>query len=496
PVAPTGVAVTPRVVGAGPRTVAVTGTTEPDATVRVGVGALPVVLSQAGPDGRFRVDASLARAPTRVLPVTVGVEDVVGNADRFPAGSVDARRATTSLSTPRLSASSSPWGGAIVVTGRALRAGRALAATTLTVVGLDDRGAQVLTSTVRTAADGTWRVVTTPTRSLRLVTRYAGSTTDRPVSGAASSRLTVGAPGPRTGERPDTLTAVRRLAASPQGVRLSDTLRSGSDVDWFAIGVSRPGEVRVLLGGLPVDAALDLFDAAGERVATSDRSGRHVEEIMRWLPAGNAYVRVRAKGVPSATPYHLTLARLVDGEALLSWSGTPYSTGGGDLVADLLDNSSHVLLAAVTVRCVTSSGRVVRSQYWILGLLAPHQRAPFFLRADACPTGATMRVVPVTQIDGSHTPDGVRLAVGRPTEYVVTAQRYRRYPFRITNTGAGPAGPLTVVVGEYDAEGILRTYAGQYEPALASGASRAERGLDVTPPLNSPDRVRFAVLSA
>jgi hypothetical protein len=427
--------------------------------------------------------------PHALLPVTLTTFDQFRNSTTTHAGYID-RRYPTTLAQSNAGPLSIPWGTTTALSGRLTQyGGTAVAGKVLTVVQRRDNGSTITMGSVRTVADGTFRTVLVLTASGPLQARWAGTANLRPVVAPWTSRVAVGSKGSTPRDHPDTPNGARTAAASAQGVWLSETLRSATDVDWYAFGIARSGNHYIRLGHLPADYAITLYDRGGKRLGVSDHPGRQFEEMIRYLPAGTYYVRVSVShGYSTTAPYHLSFARIADGMVILSrHMNIPES----QLLVELMNNTGEWRETILTVDCVTRSGRVVRNENWVgAPLMPPRARRPFAVYPAPCPNGSAMRAGATSVTTSRRYPSGSwRLT---PHRTVVTTHE-RRYPVTLTNTGTTALRNLLVGVLEYDAEGRVQAYASMYQDPLPAGASRSVSDLSIW--RNDPAPNRYAYLA-
>jgi hypothetical protein len=335
-----------------------------------------------------------------------------------------------------------------------------------------------------TAADGTFKAALVLTTSGPLQVQWAGNPNLRPTVAPWTSRVAVSPKGSAPSDHPDTPNGARAASASPQGVWLTETLRSSSDVDWYAFGVARAGYHYVRLGHLPADYAFTLYDRGGNLLGVGSRPGRQFEEVVRYLPAGTYYVRVSVvHGYSTTVPYHLSFGRFADGLVILS---RHLNTSDHELVVEMMNNTGAWVEPTLAMQCVTSSGRVVRDEDWFgASILAPRARGPLEALATPCPSGSSMRMWPLAATTSHRNPAGSwRLTPRSP----VTSARWRNYPVTVTNTGTTVLRSMLLGVLEYDAEGRVQAFGGWDQAPLVPGASRYVSNIDISRSTPAPNR--------
>jgi hypothetical protein len=80
-----------------------------------------------------------------------------------------------------------------------------------------------------------------------------------------------------------------------------DNIPGGRDVDWYKFSLANKKRVRVVLGNLPRNYALELYSSCGNRIGASNRGSRYFEEINKTLGAGTYRVKVYSKSRQSST---------------------------------------------------------------------------------------------------------------------------------------------------------------------------------------------------
>ncbi len=167
------------------------------------------------------------------------------------------------------------------------------------------------------------------------------------------------------GPTPELTDAGNSLAAAtalPPELVVEQDLRSADDVDFWSFDVSVPSRVNVSLTNLPADYDLDLFNAAGVRIGSSQSPGTTPETLSLDLPVGHYVAQIYPFSTPIAgSPYRLTVTRTATlsvpgpvviapavsfpgvGQARVSWAAPSAGVGGpatGYLVAVSAANSS------------------------------------------------------------------------------------------------------------------------------------------------------------
>ena len=294
-------------------------------------------------------------------------------------------------------------------------------------------------------------------------------------------------------DAPDTCSSAKPQASL--GAWFGGTTRSATDVDWFRFSLATAQAVQVLLGDLPNDASLRLYQGCSTLLATSDHSGTAPEEIIRRLGAGTYSVRIAGHGGFDVTrPYQARIRLLGSSPVALSFDDT--ASAGRLRIAGELLNASSTRLGPITVRA-----RLFDAQGHLLGtwtraayvpVLDPLARSPFLLTGpaparfdhamvsvDPAPTTSAVSLRPSVggttagPVGGSWTVSGVaRNATGTTLRHV-----------RILVTEYGPRGNVIAVAYVTPVRTTLRpgrstTYRvsfGAISPAATRVAGRAVR---------------------
>lgn len=473
PAAAGSITVAPRVIPPAGSTVVVSGTAPAGTQVRVTLGSLSQELGAVGESGSFTSSPfDVSGEPRLLLPVSVTTHDETGEL-LSPAGMVDNRLFST-VSSLRVSPTSIPYGTTTQVLGRLARTDgqSALAGRSIALYEVRDDGTSVALARTVTRGDGSFLLTTVLATSGRMKAVYSGDTGQRAAASPLSARVTVaGASYPS--DRPATLSAGAAASASPQGRALEERLSSSSDIDVFAFGVPRGGVHRLVLGRLPVDAVLELFDRGGHLIARSDRVGVQFEELVRYLPAGTFLVRVRsATEAASSSPYHLSFARLTGSVVLLSSRSRTEPTNDGTnlmITAELLNTTNRDQEPAVRLRCALPSGSTTaRDEHWVGYAMRGYARRPLEIITRPCPSGTVLRldVLQGTAAFGTRVPVSLTVSGARAIRWG------RQYAFTTRNTTDRRSAAWWVHVVEHDTEGRITAFATEYQEPMAAHTSR------------------------
>jgi hypothetical protein len=92
---------------------------------------------------------------------------------------------------------------------------------------------------------------------------------------------------------------------------IDEALVAPGDIDWYRFKIVGPAGgpsrlVRIVLGRLPANYRIDVYDDCGERLTGSDRAGRQYEDLFVQSEPGVLAVRVSSRKDASSTrPYQL-----------------------------------------------------------------------------------------------------------------------------------------------------------------------------------------------
>lgn len=255
-------------------------------------------------------------------------------------------------------------------------------------------------------------------------------------------------------DRPNSFTAARSVAASPQGQWLSETIGTAADEDWYKFTLTSTRYTLITLGKLPADYVLSLYDGSGRLVATSARRGREYEELYRQLAAGTYYVRVDSTSGYSATSaYTLRFRALSESVQVLS-SRRVTNEYGVRVYGEVVNNTSSWRgFTKVTASFYNSSGAFIGSEYGYADrvYLAPRTRSGFLVLDTSPPPGVASYRLSVSSDNTTSRPKtGLTLAPATPYNDNIG---YTYYPGRITNTTASAIAYPYVHVTRYDSSG-------------------------------------------
>lgn len=117
----------------------------------------------------------------------------------------------------------------------------------------------------------------------------------------------VSTPTPAPADAGNSLAAATAL---PPELVVEEDLRSADDVDFWAFDVSVASRVNLSLTNLAADYDLDLFNAAGGRIGSSQNPGTTPESLTLDLPVGHYVAQIYPFSTPIAgSPYRLSVTR-------------------------------------------------------------------------------------------------------------------------------------------------------------------------------------------
>ena len=122
-------------------------------------------------------------------------------------------------------------------------------------------------------------------------------------------------------------TCAGATTASALNTWLTETISSGTDIDWYRFNKPTAGFALLTLGDLAKNYKLHLYNSSCTLMAGSDRTGTQFEDIMASLPIGRYFLRVAPNSSTqfSTTAYALKFRTLNSGVQVLSnvaWTDT------------------------------------------------------------------------------------------------------------------------------------------------------------------------------
>ena len=268
-------------------------------------------------------------------------------------------------------------------------------------------------------------------------------------------------------------------ASSPTSITVnrwvSGSLRSAAETDWYAFTLPGRAYVSVVLGDLPRNYNLALYDAAGTRLARADHAGTRFEAVDRVLPAGTYRVRVGSTSGSSSTAYSL-IARSVSAPRVATLTARLHE---GRVVGELVNASERwALVGRATATYYAADGRRLGSfgpdylEVWFV--VPPHGKVPFNLPLlqTIVPRG-TARVSVTPEV--SFVADRTRPAL--TTSAVTRTKRFDKGIVFVRTTasvrnGSARAVRTTLLDRAYNRRGVLVLVSYLEPQVLGAGTSR------------------------
>ncbi|GLY27892.1 hypothetical protein Kisp02_12570 [Kineosporia sp. NBRC 101731] len=261
------------------------------------------------------------------------------------------------------------------------------------------------------------------------------------------------------------------------------TIRSKSQRNWYRVNLKTRGYLYALLGSLPADYNLRLYDAKGKQLNVSDRAGTKPESIGRMLDAGTYYLLVGSSKGHSKSNYEL-MARVVPRSATIGVLTQRLARTSNHAVGEIVNVSDSWLeVVQMDVSLYDSRGKLLKkykkqsNHPWIP--IAPGarvhysafvERAPYFERA------ASVKVVPHWQEQTVRTRVGLKVSGLKKTTtrvYGGGAWSDVDWSVKVTNTSSRTAHDVNVFLEGRDKRGVVVDIVdGIWQPNLAPGATK------------------------
>jgi hypothetical protein len=294
------------------------------------------------------------------------------------------------------------------------------------------------------------------------------------VAGLVGGGLTTAAPaGAETG-RPDVVSSSAAPAHSLRAARTHavvkrnswrrDVLVRKSQQNWYRLNLTSRSYVYSLLGSLPANYNLRLYDAAGKVLRKSNRKGMRPETVGRILGPGTYFLRVASTKGSSRNKKYALLVRVVPGGSRLGIL-TARVDNSGLVVGDLVNTSKQTLVAGhMDVSFYGSNGKLLRryrdnfNHLWIS--VAPGHRAPFHAATIDVPDSVlkkTTRVSVVPLVSVLPTRSAAKLSVSKVKRKNVHHSGWTdvKVTGRINNKGSRAVPSATAVLEVHDKRGVL-----------------------------------------
>lgn len=243
---------------------------------------------------------------------------------------------------------------------------------------------------------------------------------------------------------------------STQAAWLQESIGTATDVDWYRFATTASRTVLVTLGNLPVDYRLDLYSACATHLASSNRSGQQVEEIVRLLPAGTYRVRVSGvAGAYNAIQYRLKFRAFTPGMPVLS--AVPFVVGSQlHLIGEVLNTTTGNRSAVKVTAKLYGSGDTLLG-----GLTGPAYRwivpaggrTPFHLVTAVPPDFHHATFTVVSSVALTAPMGNLTVTPGAPSLDGSTLH----YPGSVANGNGFNVAEARVIVTAYNATGSVLT---------------------------------------
>lgn len=296
---------------------------------------------------------------------------------------------------------------------------------------------------------------------------------------AASALLTAGlvaAPAAPAATSPaHSLAAARTHAATAVNAWVTDSLTSVNQENWYRVVLPQAGFLSVVLGDLPKDYSLAVYNEAGTRLGVSANAGTRYEGFDVPRASGTYFVQVRTGSATSTTEYALS-ARLVVASfgVLTARVGTV-----GDVVGEFVNNTDQwAAVPLADVSFFSTGGTLLRkvTNVFTIGwfLIPPHNRMPYsvFPGNGVIPPPKTLgriSVVPHPTFFGTRSP--APLTVRESSRVYDAVHDSIVVNGTMTNTSTRTAKLVVVQLRGYDRRGVVVGLEGSEPRTLGPGAS-------------------------
>ncbi|GAB3241461.1 hypothetical protein GCM10027456_08300 [Kineosporia babensis] len=281
-----------------------------------------------------------------------------------------------------------------------------------------------------------------------------------------------------------TLSAARKQAPVKQNSWQKAALGSKSQQNWYRLKVAERSYLYAMLGTLPADYNLRLYNDAGKQLNASDKSGTSAESIGRMVNPGTYFLRVAStKGYSKSKKYDL-LARVAPASAGVSiltsqFGNLPSST----IVGEIVNASDQWMFAdAVDIAYYDAKGKRLRKfdrESLRPNLaIAPGQRVPFQTIPGSIPPKvfAKVKSFKLTGIDTDTTSAQPQksLKVSGVKKVRKTRSGLVSYTWtgKVTSASSKKAANVNVVVLARDRRGVVAGYANDWLTGLPAKSTR------------------------
>jgi len=269
-----------------------------------------------------------------------------------------------------------------------------------------------------------------------------------------------------TGTPAHSLAAAMKASAMPKNSWQYAPITSKNSQNWYRLTVSSRSYLYALLGDLPANYNLRLYDAEGKQLAGSNKSGTKPESISRMLAPGHYFLRVASSSGFSRTKKYALLARVAPSSAEVAVLTSQFGNYGNSIVGEIANVSSTWLsMDYATVSYYDANGKRLRRlthQFRNpLTVLAPGAREPFRIITDTIPTAVKQKVKRFTITDlhvvRSAAPAATDLALSGLKKRAGTEDGLRTYTWSgtVRNRGTRKVKGIDVVVMTRNKRGVV-----------------------------------------
>jgi hypothetical protein len=279
------------------------------------------------------------------------------------------------------------------------------------------------------------------------------------------------------------LAAAKTHTAIPHNAWQHAALSTQTQTNWYRLSVTSHSYLYAMLGTLPANYNLRLYDATGKQLSASDHTGTTAESIGRTLNPGTYFLRVAStKGFAKRKAYDL-MARVAPSSATIGIL-TAHVGNMGDIVGEMVNVSNEWLeVPAMDVWLYGKSGKLLKkykytsSNNLILISMAPGARAPFDISPPESaqsflPKTTRVKVVPYWYGHAARKPAPVRLSVLKQTTHKRNGLVWVDWSGKATNLSDHRLPHEVMLVEARDQQGILVGLARDGYLGLLVGATK------------------------
>jgi hypothetical protein len=298
-------------------------------------------------------------------------------------------------------------------------------------------------------------------------------------------------------DRPNTFLEARDSASLAHGAWVKERLSSAGDQDWFRYAVPAAAKVNVVVGGLPENYTLEVYDTIGTKIATSTHGGTQFERVLVNARAGSLYARV-VSGAGRYDPnrdYLVQFRTLPKALVVNSAFATRRADGRLDVVADIYNNAGvFVRMPTVRVEFLDAAKRVVGRDLLALTIMdippngSSKVVSPTIVRTPAGYAG--IRVTPEWSPGPVFTPAKLTVSGLRTS---VAANGVPTYTGTVTTSSTTVVDNAVLDVSQYDAFGRLRAQSYWMVDPVVAGSPKPFRAT-LYQATAKPNRVAVSVV--